>query len=132
MKSRVFSPVCQAWAREIDSLGFLSSNGVGYRIQLEVTHNQEKCINYCKRLCYHLYITFMVGRPIFSSKTMYLTTQQDVWRNSSTEKNITVMEWPAQPPDTNIFENIWQVLKQQVQHKKPGNHYELGENILQA
>ena len=47
-------------------------------------------------------------------------------------KNITVMKWLAQPPDMIIFENLWQVLKQKVRQKKPRNHYELWENILQA
>jgi DDE superfamily endonuclease len=44
-------------------------------------------------------------------------------------KGITVMDWPAQSPDINPMENLWSVLKQNVQKTGPKNLQELRDSI---
>ena len=41
-------------------------------------------------------------------------------------------KWPAQSPDMNPIENLWQVLKQKVHDKTPRNLNALWEMVSQA
>ena len=41
------------------------------------------------------------------------------------EEDVTVMEWPAQRPDMNPFENIWKLLNERAKEKNPRNVEEL-------
>ena len=47
-------------------------------------------------------------------------------------ENVTVMEWPAQSPDLNPIENMWDHLKRVVQEKNPANMGELWRAINDA
>ena len=42
-----------------------------------------------------------------------------------TEKNLTVMNWPAQSPDMNLIENVWKLLNERSKNRYPSNVDEL-------
>ena len=45
------------------------------------------------------------------------------------DEDVTVMEWPAQSPDLNPFENFWKLLNQRPKEKDPRNVEELWTNL---
>ena len=45
------------------------------------------------------------------------------------EEYVTVMEWPAQSPDMNPFENVWKLLNERAKEKNPRNVEELWINL---
>ncbi|KAI6647097.1 hypothetical protein LOD99_8934 [Oopsacas minuta] len=46
------------------------------------------------------------------------------------EQKIEVMNWPAQSPDLNPIENLWDHISLRIQEKSPSNHSELWNAIL--
>ena len=48
------------------------------------------------------------------------------------EENVTVMNWPAQSPDLNPLENLWDHLKSFVKKKNPHNVKGLWTSIDEA
>ena len=46
------------------------------------------------------------------------------------EQKIEVMDWPAQSPDLNPIENLWDRIYLRIQEKSPSNHSELWNAIL--
>ena len=45
------------------------------------------------------------------------------------EKDVTVMEWPAQRPDMNPIENVWKLQNESAKEKNPRNVEELWANL---
>lgn len=45
------------------------------------------------------------------------------------EENIHVLEWPAQSPDLNPIENLWDLVDREIRKRKPSNCTELMERI---
>ena len=46
------------------------------------------------------------------------------------EQKIEVIDWPAQSPDLNPIENLWDQISLSIQEKSPSNHSELWNAIL--
>ena len=40
-------------------------------------------------------------------------------------KKVKVISWPSQPPDLNLTENVWRILKLQVEQRNPCNFKKL-------
>ena len=50
-------------------------------------------------------------------------------KTSLSEKDVTVMEWPAQSPDMNPIENVWKLMNERTKENNPRNVKELWTNL---
>ena len=53
-------------------------------------------------------------------------------KNWLSENNIQFLQWPPSSADLSLFENVWQILKNEVEKKTPKNVPELREKIQES
>ena len=110
--------------------GCLSTAGTGQ------IHLCEGCMNQVNlqrgswaSTCFHQLgnsiptVTAITG---FSNRTMHHATQPSLFNTTWMErKHIRIMSWPAQSPDLNPIENLWNQMKEKMREHKPANKTEL-------
>eukprot|EP00033_Pygsuia_biforma_P007327 GCRY01008355.1.p1 GENE.GCRY01008355.1~~GCRY01008355.1.p1 ORF type:complete len:153 (+),score=16.86 GCRY01008355.1:538-996(+) len=119
--------------------GCFARNGQGHLVRVEITLNAEKYINLCRQ---HLKPSF---RLIFKGQAIRtLFFQQDgapchtarLSLKGFLQQNITLLKWPAQSPDLNPIEHLWDEMERQYRSgllaKNPSELWEKLQKIWES
>ena len=99
--------------------GCFTKSGLGPLVKLEGRINAEKYVNMLENNLLP-YIQTLENKEscIFQEDNAPIHTANHA-KNWKRRKNIINIPWPAQSPDMNPIENLWQELDRQVRLRKP-------------
>ena len=98
---------------------------LGILLKLRVTWIQLNIIKFLKIMFKNLSQNLSYAGVGCSSKTTTLTHCSKSTKAFMQRNKYNVLEWPSQPPDLNIIENLWDELKRAVHARQPSNLTEL-------
>ncbi len=61
----------------------------------------------------------------FPSRTWHLPTLPKVPKAGFNDRDVTVLDWPANSPDLNPIENLWGIVKRKMRDTRPNNRDDL-------
>lgn len=125
------SPTVKHGGGKVMVWGCISASGVGSLIRVEGNLNHQGYINILQEGM------LPSARQLFG-RMPYIFQQDNAPCHTARAvqaffdaNGVEVMKWPAQSPDMNPIENLWQVFKSRVHKRKPTNLNQLWEFISQ-
>ena len=130
---RQYSPQCTKSSIKFGGgsvmvLGIISAVGTGHLVKL---HSKINSTVYKEILKKHVVpnLRTAINQPaVFMQDNAPCHIAKSV-KTFLSEKDVTVMEWPAQSPDMNPIENVWKLLNERAKEKNPRNIKELWTNL---
>ena len=113
--------------------GCIGPNGVGHLVVCEqslgseyyikiLKNNLKASIEIIHRYPSHAFIFHQDNAPCHSSKKTKKYLQ---------DENILLLPWPAQSPDINILENVWQYMKYMLRYDPPRTKDQLIKKLFE-
>ena len=117
--------------KKINVWGCFSYSGVGHIHWVQGLMDQAK---YKQILIHHMRPS---SKKLFGNENFIFQQDNDPKHTAKTvkkylENHFKVLEWPAQSPDLNPIENLWNYLNTQMKDRKPQNEKQLFEVIKSA
>ena len=96
--------------------GCITYYGVGTLVAIDGNMNTDKCISVLDDNLWPIVVRHFSDRPwIFQDNVpCHVSLRANQWKE---ENGIRTLVWPPQSPNLNIIENVWNVLKIQVQKR---------------